>query len=84
MLFVSEEDAVAAGMTHEGVLYGIRVWYRDEENGSDDFYALPFFILGIVWLYLVDTFMELACYLTKSNVTIEPEMVRKLSKQGLT
>lgn len=84
MLFVNEEEAVANGMTHEGTLYGIRVWYRDDQESRDHFYALPFFIFGVVWLYIMDSLMEFMCLVTGNSVTIEPEMVRELKKQGLT
>ena len=84
MLFVNEEDAVANGMTHEGRLYGVRVWYCEDEGDSDAFYALPFFSLSVVWLWIVDCLIEFMCLVTDRCVTIEPEMVRKLQKQSLT
>lgn len=84
MLFVNESEALDLGMTHEGVLYGVRVWYRDDPDDPDSFYALPFFILSVVWLWIIDSVMEFMCLVTGNSVTIEPEMVRELKSQSLT
>lgn len=84
MLFTSEDEAIELGMTHEGVLYGVKVWYREDRYDPDYFYAIPFFILSVVWLWLVDSILEFMCLVTENSVTIEPEMVRELKKQGLT
>ena len=84
MLFIDEEEAIANGMTHEGVLHGVRVWYKEDPEDEDFFYAVPFFSLAIAWLYLIDVLLELACFVTGTSATIEPRMVRKLEKQSLT
>lgn len=84
MLFVNEQDAIEAGMTHEGVLHGIKVWYHDDALDDDVYYAVPWFILGIAWLYLADAIVEFMCWVTGASVTIEPRMIRKLEKQSLT
>jgi hypothetical protein len=84
MLFVDEDSAIANGMTHEGRLYGVKVWYCNDASDKDVFYAVPFFILSVVWLMLIDALLEFMCLVTGNSVTIEPEMVRALQKQSLT
>ena len=84
MLFTNEDEAIELGMTHEGVLYGVRVWYREDEEDSDYFYSIPLFSPMILWLWLIDCVVEFMCLVTDKSMTIEPEMIRELKKQGLT
>lgn len=84
MLFTNEDEAIELGMTHEGVLYGVRVWYREDEEDSDYFYSIPLFSPMILWLWLIDCVVEFMCLVTDSSMSIEPEMIRELKKQGLT
>jgi hypothetical protein len=55
-MWVSKEEAKEAGMTHEGVLYGVKVYMR---LGTEaEIVAIAEFLPCTLWLMLCDTIYD--------------------------
>ena len=83
MLHISQEEALELGMTHEGTLYGVQVWYSGDPEDLDSMSILPKFIPALAWLFLADAATDLFCFLANRNICVEPKDLRKISKQSL-
>lgn len=56
-LFITEQEALDAGMTHHGTIFGIPAWVRETAYGLD---GAPKFIPAGAWLWVCDRLYDLA------------------------
>jgi hypothetical protein len=56
-LFITEADALAAGMTHHGRLFGVPAWVRPTPDGVD---GAPKFLPLQAWCWMADAAYEVA------------------------
>lgn len=68
MLFISKQDALAAGMTHHGSIYGLPAWVRETEYGVD---GAPKFIPAAAWCWAVDWLYDTATWFMPADRYIE-------------
>lgn len=68
-LYVTEADAIAAGMTHEGRMFGVPAWLAvTDENEVTGTPKVP--VLNL-WCLLIDALMEAATYFLDSETCVE-------------
>lgn len=68
MLFISREEALEAGMTHHGRIFGVPAWVCDTEDGLD---ACPKFVPAVAWCWLADKLYEIATWFMPSDCYLE-------------
>lgn len=56
--FVSKEDALAAGLTHEGTICGVPCWMIEDEDGNAS--GAPKFVPAQLWISLCDKLYNFA------------------------
>jgi hypothetical protein len=65
MLYITKQEAIASGLTHEGTLYGVPAWF-----GEDDGHicmATPKIPALTLWCLFADACYELASYFLKGH-----------------
>ncbi len=67
-MFITKQQALAAGMTHHGSIYGVPAWVRETEYGLD---GAPKFAPAAAWCWLCDKAYDLATYLIPTGSFLE-------------
>jgi len=67
-VFITKKQALAAGMTHHGSIYGVPAWVRETDDGVD---GAPKFAPAVVWCWLCDKVYDLATYFMPADAFIE-------------
>ena len=68
-LYITEADAIEAGMTHEGRMFGVPSWLRiDSEEQVTGSPKVP---LLHVWCMFVDAVLEIGSWFVSSDNTVE-------------
>ncbi len=57
MVYITKEDALGMGFTHEGYLFGVPAWF---DGAGDDAGITPKFIPFQYWCWLADKACEFA------------------------
>jgi hypothetical protein len=59
--YISKADALDAGLTHEGTLFGVPAWFASaEENAEGNFMATPKFKPLVIWTLFADSLYDIA------------------------
>lgn len=66
MIYITKAGALAAGLTHEGTLFGVPAWFADDGSG-DISMATPKFVPLRAWCWLADQACELATYFMRAD-----------------
>lgn len=69
-IYVTESEAVEAGYTNEGMLFGVPAWLRDGEDG--EFFATTKIPLLNYWCYALDAILEIGSYCFPDAVIATP------------
>jgi hypothetical protein len=72
--YITREDALAAGLTHEGTLFGVPAWFAGAgENDEGNFMATPKFKPLGIWTLFADSLYDIAeCFLPAGRVLESP------------
>lgn len=70
MIYISKSEALSAGLTHEGTLYGVPAWFADDGSGEIAA-ATPKLVPLRFWCWLADHAYELATYFMRSDQMLE-------------
>lgn len=68
MIYITEKQALAAGMTHHGRIYGVPAWVCETADGV---VGAPKLVPLVVWCWLVDWLYEAAAWLMPADRYIE-------------
>lgn len=76
MLYISKQDALDAGLTHEGSLYGVPAWFAGV--GDDEiFLATPKIPLLHAWCWLGEKLLDFgAFFISADYVLVSPINVK--------
>lgn len=71
LIYVTRQDAIDAGMTNEGRLFGVPAWLRvdseEQVTGTPKIPALAF------WCWLVDLVLDLTCcFISEDRLLVSP------------
>jgi hypothetical protein len=65
--YVTIQDAKAAGLTHEGKLFGVPAWMRCD---GDNMAAVPKFQPFTAWTWLADKAFDIASYFIPAGASL--------------
>lgn len=68
-LYVDRESAIEAGMTHEGLLFGVPAWLR--EDGYSQVTGSPKVPALHLWCMVVDLVLEIAAAFVQEDRALE-------------
>ena len=63
MIYINKADALAAGLTHEGTLFGVPAWFVDVPHSSDEAIGTPKFVPLIAYCIVANLAFAAAAYL---------------------
>ena len=66
-LYIAESDAIEAGMTHEGTLFGVPAWLVEDGEMVNGTPKVP--VLNL-WCWLADSVLEAASYFMREDQEI--------------
>lgn len=72
--YLTKQDALAAGLTHEGTLYGLPVYLGDIDN-PEAFLAVPKIPPLVVWTLFCSYMFEFFALFVSEDVEIRTPMV---------
>lgn len=70
MIYISKKEAIEAGATHHGRLFGVPVWFMGDPNG-DEVMAAPKCLLLQPVLWFCDAFVEMLTFGMPNDTFIE-------------
>lgn len=81
-MIVTRKAAIAAGMTHEGTLFGVPAWLKEES--ADLVWGCPKFLPLQVWCWLADKAFELFSYVVPEDMVLVAPIRLKRRIDGAT
>lgn len=65
MLYITKKEAIKAGLTHEGTLYGVPAWFGEDDGVM--VMATPKIPLLTLWTLFADAMYELASFFLRGH-----------------
>ena len=62
MIYITEQEALEMGFTHEGTLFGVPAWFAGDEDCP---WAVPKFLPFVLWIKLCDLAYDAATYFVR-------------------
>lgn len=66
-IYITRATAKAAGLTHEGTLFGVPAWFQGDDEDADVTMATPKVPLLHAWCWLADKFYEFGAMLIPAD-----------------
>ena len=77
LIYITRDHAKAAGLTHEGTLFGVPAWFEGNDEDSDVTMATPNVPLLHAWCWLADKFYAFGAMLIPADAVLRSPITIK-------